>query len=438
MQACFDAFADERGFLGVKDAAWDRCTDALSACGDHERDACMSSILCEHFLNIGTEIIITGLQARPELNGFVGTLIGAPQDGRVPTQVRNTAQDLVRLRLPNLRPIGQWSSGVAGGDGELFVPARGLAGGDTLRTLDQHERPIGQWSSGVAGGLADHAPGGDTMRTVDQHDGRCYLHTVGACARGAARELFVRGVPHCKARSAARLLNFLVSRMDDSHTVSEPQYCQCSGLQMEVAIHPPEHARDLSAEYGLGLSGGMELIEMIPLLPVRAADTPEMWSRVPTLADQANRGVPKQQLGMPQVLPHQGDILQLDVARAAEAGDEAAVRAYLEDGGYVDARLSGAGATLLMLAAGQGLARLAVLLLARGAEPNLRHAAAGTALMSAAEKGHAPVVKQLLRSKADPKLVDGDGSSALDFANAHGGHSATVEALRGKAKGKKK
>ena len=58
---------------------------------------------------------------------------------------------------------------------------------------------------------------------------------------------------------------------------------------------------------------------MIPLLPVRAADTPEMWSRVPTLADQANRGVPKQQLGMPQVLPHQGDILQLDVARAAEA-----------------------------------------------------------------------------------------------------------------------
>ena len=406
MQACFDAFADEREFLGVKDAAWDRCTEALAACGERERDACMSSILCEHFLDIGTEIIITGLQARPELNGFVGTLIGAPQDGRVPTQVRNTAQDLVRLRLPNLRPIGQWSSGVG-------------------RTA---------WTTHCV----DHALGGDTLRTVDQHDGRCYLHTVGACARGAARELFVRDVPHCKARSAARLLNFLVSRMDDSHTVSEPQYCQCSGLQMEVAIHPPEHARDLSAEYGLGLSGGMELIEMIPLLPVRAADTPEMWSRVPTLADQASRGVPKQQLGMPQVLPHQGDILQLDVARAAEAGDEAAVRAYLEDGGYVDARLLSGGATLLMLAAGSGLARLAVLLLARGAEPNLRHAAAGTALMSAAEKGHAAVVKQLLRSKADPKLVDADGSSALDFANADGGHSATVEALRGKAKGKKK
>ena len=264
MQACFDAFADEREFLGVKDAAWDRCTEALAACGERERDACMSSILCEHFLDIGTEIIITGLQARPELNGFVGTLIGAPQDGRVPTQVRNTAQDLVRLRLPNLRPIGQWSSG-------------------------------------VAGGLADHALRGDTMRTVDQHDGRCYLHTVGACARGAARELFVRDVPHCKARSAARLLNFLVSRMDDSHTVSEPQYCQCSGLQMEVAIHPPEHARELSAAYGLGLSSGMELIEMIPLLPVRAADTPEMWSRVPTLADQAH-SAPKQQRGMPQVL----------------------------------------------------------------------------------------------------------------------------------------
>ena len=71
---------------------------------------------------------------------------------------------------------------------------------------------------------------------------------------------------------------------------------------------------------------------------------------------------------------------------------------------------------MLMLAAQAGQVRMVVLLLARGAEPNLRHAVAGTALMGAAWMGHAAVVKQLLRAKADPKLRDADGWNALDFA----------------------
>ena len=381
MQACFDAFAAERDLSPLSEGVWDECTDALAACGGEEREERMCSILCEHFLREGTEIIITGLQARPELNGFPGTIVGSLSDGRLPVLVRNTAQTRVRLRVLNMRPIGS-------------------------RAPPRRESRA-------------------TVQTVDEDGVHCFLYTVGASTiemigREPRCELFVRDVPHCKASAAARLLHFLVTRMEDGHLVTEGQYCQCSGLQMEVAIHCPAHAQDLSEAYLLELPTGHELLELIPLrYLVQPSDTHEMWSRVPTIADLARvGGMRKKQLGMPQVLPHQGDILPWPIARAVEAGEEAAVTTYLQEGGYVDARLppQAGGCTMLMLAAQAGQVRMVVLLLARGAEPNLRHAVAGTALMGAAWMGHAAVVKQLLRTKADPKLRDEDGWNALDFA----------------------
>ena len=359
----------------------------------------MSAILCEHFLTLGCEFVITGLQARPELNGFLATVVGALEDGRVPAEVRNTARNSVRLRLPNMRPLG---------------------------------------CSGPRSTTSGHA-----VRTVDQPQGGCYVHTVGVCGGSVmqpaleihGRELFVRDVPNCKSASVARLVNFLVSRMEDGHPILEPQYVQCSGLQMEVAVHPPAPARDLSEAYHLQLPNGNELIELIPLMPVQPADTDEMWSRVPMPAEQANlpgmgavKKLESYQLGGPQLLPHQGDILSSEVGIAAEEGDEATVSAYLEAGGYVNARFpTEAGAmTLLMLAARAGQTALVVLLLARGAEPNLRHACFGTALMAAAEMGNTAIIKQLLRAGAIPKLLDADGRTARDFAK----DKKTVVALR--------
>ena len=349
-----------------------------------------SAILCKNFLTIGTKVIITGLQVRPELNGRVATIVGEIKDGKIPAEVHDgekpsNVRTGARLCLLNIRPTGS---------GEQRPPAH------TVRIeLD-----------------------GDVN----------YVHTAGVCALGAGRELFVRDVPCSKAQAVAELLNFLVSRMEEGHPVSEEQICQCSGLQMQVAIHPPHLARDLSDAYFLQLPRGNELVELVPGMPAQPNDTDEMWSRVPTVADQADMPrISPQQIGMPQNLAHQGDVLPWSVSRAAEASDEATVSAYLQGGVLVNTRTTAesGGITLLMLAAREGQTRMIELLLARGAEPNLRHALGGTALMSAAEKGHEEVIQQLLRANANPTLVDADGCTALDYAE-EGKHSAAVAVLR--------
>ena len=55
------------------------------------------------------------------------------------------------------------------------------------------------------------------------------------------------------------------------------------------------------------------------------------------------------------------------LSRIAFSVDEAAVKAWLEGGGHVDAREGTYQNTLLMIAGGSGHARLVKLLLARGA-----------------------------------------------------------------------
>ena len=151
-----------------------------------------------------------------------------------------------------------------------------------------------------------------------------------------------------------------------------------------------------------------ELMELDTPLGRLPTDDHAMWGRVPTIHDQLHRlpGLPQEMLGMPQAIPHQNDDLPWPIVQAAEAGDEAAMSAYLKDGGHANARttIETGGITLLMLAARAGQTRMVVLLLARGGEPNLKHAHGGTALMSAAEQGHLAVAKQLLRVRHRQQL----------------------------------
>ena len=79
-------------------------------------------------------------------------------------------------------------------------------------------------------------------------------------------------------------------------------------------------------------------------------------------------------------------------ALGAVRGDEAAVLAWLDCGGRVDATFGEgerSGVTVLMLAAGNGREASVELLLRRGAEVNLQTCKGGTALMYAATHGHA-------------------------------------------------
>ena len=89
------------------------------------------------------------------------------------------------------------------------------------------------------------------------------------------------------------------------------------------------------------------------------------------------------------------------IVAAAKRGDEAAVLAWVDGGGQVNA-FNSAGFPLLQVAAGNGRERVVDLLLQRGAEINLQDSNGNTALMNAAGRGRERVVELLL----DP---DGSG-----------------------------
>ena len=116
---------------------------------------------------------------------------------------------------------------------------------------------------------------------------------------------------------------------------------------------------------------------------------------------------------------------------AAERGEEEAVLAWLEGGGWADAtyeRDGVSGVTLLMFAARYGHERVVELLIQHGAEINLQNSVGDTALMRAAQHGHERVVELLLRHGADINLQNSGGGTALMRA-AIGGHERVLELL---------
>jgi uncharacterized protein len=78
------------------------------------------------------------------------------------------------------------------------------------------------------------------------------------------------------------------------------------------------------------------------------------------------------------------------------------------------------GHTALIIAAYNGFAEAAELLLEKGADPNLRNASGDTALMGAAFRGHLAIVMMLLRFGADAELQNAKGLSALGIATLFG------------------
>lgn len=107
----------------------------------------------------------------------------------------------------------------------------------------------------------------------------------------------------------------------------------------------------------------------------------------------------------------------------------AAVAEYLLDAGAeIDAR-DNSGRTALMFAASGPFPEAVGLLLERGAEVNVQGTLEGfTPLMTAAAEGLADVVRILLAAGADRDIKDEDGDTALSFARQNG-HTEVVELL---------
>ncbi|MER7027245.1 MULTISPECIES: ankyrin repeat domain-containing protein [Streptomyces] len=113
-------------------------------------------------------------------------------------------------------------------------------------------------------------------------------------------------------------------------------------------------------------------------------------------------------------------------------GDAAAVQAVLRTGISPDAP-DGTGTTPLYLAAVNGEADIARLLLGAGAAPDAESSgfgAEGTPLCAAACWGHTATVRVLLAHGADPHLREdhGAGRSPVEWA-AEGPHPETVTVL---------
>jgi hypothetical protein len=103
---------------------------------------------------------------------------------------------------------------------------------------------------------------------------------------------------------------------------------------------------------------------------------------------------------------------------AVENGNVAAVTAWLDGGGHVDAPKNdeGLGWTMLMVASMHGHTALVDLLLARGASVDVQTGGGCTALMIAAVHGHPTIVRRLLRAGARLDLRDMLGRTALQLA----------------------
>lgn len=77
-------------------------------------------------------------------------------------------------------------------------------------------------------------------------------------------------------------------------------------------------------------------------------------------------------------------------------------------------------------AASAGHAKIATMLLASGADPNLREQAGYTALHAAAENGDVDTIRALLLGGADLTLASDDGKTALDLAMDSGHEKASL------------
>jgi hypothetical protein len=125
--------------------------------------------------------------------------------------------------------------------------------------------------------------------------------------------------------------------------------------------------------------------------------------------------------------------LSKEVVNAVRMGDVAAVTAWLDGGGQVNALYdppdgSGCGSTMLMAACGHGHTQLVDVLLERGASVNHQSSHGDTALIIAAYHGHAAVVRRMCAAGADTFVRGMTGCTAASMAKQNG-HTACLEAL---------
>ncbi len=124
--------------------------------------------------------------------------------------------------------------------------------------------------------------------------------------------------------------------------------------------------------------------------------------------------------------PSEAELALMD---AAAVGDIEAVKQHLADGMDVNAKEGEIGGTPLHFAAWKGHNEIAELLIANGADVNVKTFKGGTPLFYAAANGHKEIAELLIAAGADVNAKDILGKTPLDWTESQG-HKETADLLR--------
>ena len=104
------------------------------------------------------------------------------------------------------------------------------------------------------------------------------------------------------------------------------------------------------------------------------------------------------------------------IVAAIRLGNIEAIKQHLADGADVNAKEAKNQITPLHWAAWRGRKEIAELLIAKGADVNVKNKDGGTPLHNAAWKGHVEIAKLLIVKNADVTAKDVEGQTPLDWA----------------------
>jgi hypothetical protein len=234
-RVAFDAFAasggadleDAQSLLGMSEAAL-----AAGRISASEHEQCIHGIMQKAFLHLGARVVITGLTARPELNGRVARVVGEIRDGRAPVEVASEGLH-VRLRPANMRPTPPAPLATRVEPGSI-VEISGLTSAssyngciaEVLSTLEGDER--------VA--VRVHTAG-DTKGLRIKLANLCTVSLEGCLADGAAcldagrpRDALARAQHAVELAPQSNVANTLRLRAVQSAGRAEPRTCQVMAL----------------------------------------------------------------------------------------------------------------------------------------------------------------------------------------------------------------
>tara|TARA_B100000795_G_scaffold18329_1_gene12195 strand:- start:22 stop:1041 length:1020 start_codon:yes stop_codon:yes gene_type:complete len=280
LNATVDAFLNEskqppRSIQqGVDPGAWFSMVEsAYEVLPVWQRSELLRAMLCADFAYTGMKVLLTGLTERPELNGRLAVVVGTPPAAAV------LERNMTRGSSHRPSSAADWELPV-----EIFgeqrttqlrVPLENVRPNPSVRPNARHARERRDAPKHAVRGVFDP---GATLG---------FVYTVGVSAEAEDSvtsstsgllgvEFFASPVPAVKGEALCRLINYLVTRMEEGHAVQHGQKVQSNGLVVELVLLSPEESIDTKHSFHLELPDGVQLLEVRPIWPW---DTPDEWGR---------------------------------------------------------------------------------------------------------------------------------------------------------------